>query len=114
MGVILFVCGSTYSIAEETCKACKKNVIELSENFYLSTDQITFADQKIYVNIDNTFYVTPALFSDEKGFYIQLTRSKCRGTCPWYKWECSCGTCNLYELECAGCGGLKAYVKCGN
>jgi len=112
MAMILFLCGTTYSIAEEPCNTCKQNDIELSNNYYLNSDQITFADQKIYVTIHDELYETPALFSDENGLYIQRIRSKCTGRCSWYEWECSCGFCNLYEIQCGNCRGLKAHVKC--
>jgi hypothetical protein len=109
-GIILVCCANIFAQAETPCN---ENIIQLPENYYILSEYIIFADNKIYVNIHDEKYETTALFSDENGYFIQTIRGKCLGLCKWYEWECGrCGFCNLYELECGNCKGLKAHVKC--
>lgn len=116
MIMILFRCipAHSESLSEDKInEPCNSKVIELPEHLYLAVEQITVADNKIYVNIYNEIYETSTLFSDEKGLYIQTINSKCTGECGWFYWQCRrCGFCNLYELECKVCNASKAYYKC--
>lgn len=110
IGIMIF-CGSILCQAENR-ESCQKS-IEFLENYYIESEQVVFTDKKIYVSIDDEKYETPALFSDENGYYIQKIRGKCTGVCTWYEWECgNCHFCNLYEIECGNCKRLKAHVKC--
>lgn len=112
IGMFIFFCSSNLAQAENT-EPCNTQIIELPENYYIQSEQIIFADKKIYININDEKYETPALFSDEDGYFIQTIRGKCTGKCGLFEWECGrCGFCNLYEIECGNCKGLKAHVKC--
>jgi hypothetical protein len=83
-----------------------EGMIELADKIYIESDQINFADKKIYIQIKDSIFETSAIHSDEKGYYIdQVAKS---GNCAWYEWECreeTCLTCNLRgTLKCGRCG----------
>ncbi len=74
---------------------------------YIATDQIHFADNRIYVEIDAAIYETPAIHADGNGYYIVSAAKS--GHCSWYQWECSnpeCQACNLIgrDWTCQKCG----------
>lgn len=84
-----------------------RGIIDLGKKFYVNVEQVDFANQKIYIGTEGIVYETPALFSDENGYYIlQIAQS---GHCAWYEWECSnskCKACNLrgIDYKCRSCG----------
>src|ERR1700735_490457 len=84
-----------------------KTVIELKDKFYIKTDQISLLDNKIFIQVDDLIYETPALYSDQNGFFIDKIASS--GDCAWYQWECrkvNCRTCNQrgIDYKCRKCG----------
>jgi hypothetical protein len=84
---------------------CRKESVRLTQKIYLSADQIRFANGAIYFTFDNYTYETPAIFSDEKGYYIEEIAKS--GNCSWKEWQCEvCGFCNLrlVDWECRRCG----------
>jgi hypothetical protein len=79
-------------------------IINLDQKLYVKMDQIDFCDNKIYVNVDNFIYESPAIFSDQKGYYIEKIAKS--GICSWYEWQCiRCYFCNLrgVDWECRSC-----------
>jgi hypothetical protein len=83
---------------------CSNQVIDLPQKFYVKLDHINFRDNKIYIDVDNFIYATPAIFSDEEGYYIEKIATS--GDCSWYEWQCTkCGACNLrgVDWECRSC-----------
>ena len=82
-----------------------EELIDLLRKFYVKVEQIAFSDNKIYIDVEDLTYVTPAIFSDENGYYIEKIAKS--GNCSWYEWECSkCRACNLrgIDWECRACG----------
>lgn len=45
---------------------------KVAEKVYIGVEQIQCFDNKIYVLIENEILETPALFSDESGYYVIL------------------------------------------
>ncbi len=83
---------------------CHCDVVELEEKIYLNGDQILISDNKIAINIDEVTYETPAVFTDERGYYIEKIGKK--RECSWYEWKCTgCSKCNAKtNWKCKKCG----------
>jgi hypothetical protein len=77
-----------------------KGLIELDEKFYVQLNQIRFSENKIYIQIEDITYETPAIHADDEGYFIEKVASS--GNCAWYEWECprdNCHFCNLRGLD---------------
>ncbi|HEY2811557.1 MAG TPA: hypothetical protein VGJ00_09250 [Rhabdochlamydiaceae bacterium] len=85
---------------------CPEVMIDLAENLYVKGEQIQFADNTIYVMIDDVAFKTPAIYSDECGYYVLALGGE---ACRWYEWKCcKCGTCVWLGIEeCPICGRAK-------
>lgn len=92
------------------CLTCNSNEIDLARNFYVQMEQIILSSNRIYINIDHLIYETPAIFSDENGYYVNkitIDNQAKSGDCSWMEWECSkCKFCNLRGIDwvCRSCG----------
>ena len=100
---ILLLCIHHLAMSDE-----KNNpsTIPLSKKFYLNADQIHLIDNKICIQIEGYVYETPAIRSDEIGYYIDTVAQS--GYCAWYEWQCrdsKCQFCNLrgIDWECRKC-----------
>jgi len=83
-----------------------EGVIELADKIYIEAAQVNFADNKIYIQIKDNIFETPAIHSDENGYYIDQIAGS--GRCAWYEWEChdkKCLYCNLRGIDwkCRAC-----------
>jgi hypothetical protein len=88
------------------CTTCNSNrednhSIDLVQKIYLHTDQVSFHDSKIFVQLFDEVRVVPAVFSDQNGYYI-LTGKRCKS----WQWTCDyCKKCNeLEDYRCVYCG----------
>jgi len=98
--LFLLLCCSAY--AETTDENCQEMQILLERNVYVKLEQILFENNKIFVSINDVIYQTPAIYTDENGYYIQKLFER---ECSWYEWKCPrCYQCNWkIDLVCP-CG----------
>ena len=104
LGIMILCIVNIVSLEASLNRKCNGKVIELMQKFYVQQDQIHFNNNKIYINIEDFTYATPALLSDENGYYIDQVVGS--GSCAWYEWQCTrCLTCNLrgLNLACKSC-----------
>ncbi len=97
-------------VAYAQCSGCNsvgRSSLALNEKMYVEPNQIAFHDSKIYVQLEENVFIVPAIYSDQDGFYIQLTKQP-RGRCEPYEWKCpnpNCGRCNDFSDDtCPRCG----------
>lgn len=81
---------------------------------YIAADKISFSENTILIEIDDMVLPTPAIQSDEGGFYIQYVKvnsSRCDGMLDW---ECGrCGYCNIvFDKCCLVCNRDKRGREC--
>ena len=104
-GKLLIILGVLFCVVSSAIYACLEGDEGINaEKVYVGADQIQCLDNKIYVLIENDILETPALFSDEGGYYVILAAKS--GNCSWYEWKCTrCGYCNLrgIDWECKAC-----------
>ena len=88
--------------ARAVYSGCDQYEQESSERIYLQVDQMSFYDSKIFVRIDDEVFLVPAIFCDQKGYYVLAGKGKCQS----WKWKCKkCGECIDYEhYTCPACG----------
>ena len=60
-------------------------------------NQIVFEEKSIFVQIENDWVIVPAVFSDEKGFYIQEVAPWQSPRCYFYNYDerLYCQNCHL-------------------
>ncbi len=93
----------SYASSSEKCSA---EIVSTLEKMYVNIDQVECSDNKIYVTTDDFVILTPALYWDDKGYYIFLAAES--GNCAWYEWQCrnpTCRFCNLrgVDWKCRAC-----------
>lgn len=72
-----------------SCNAREESLAFLTQKTYLTLDQITFHDSKIYVQLGEDVLVVSAIYSDAGGFFI-----KKNNICAVWEWKCGrCGLC---------------------
>lgn len=81
---------------------------------YITADKIAFSGNSILIEIDDIILATPAIQSDEGGFYIEQVKvnsSRCDGLLDW---ECGrCGYCNtVFDKCCLVCNRDKRGREC--
>lgn len=105
IALLVLCCFWAVSLHASLNPNCNGKIIDLEQKFYVTAEQIQFSENKIYIILKDITYVTPAILSDEDGYYIeQIAKS---GNCAWYEWKCTrCGFCNMRGLdyECRSCG----------
>ena len=88
------------------CSSSHSNSTEDEFKTYLSPDQISFHDSKIFVQLNDDVFLVPAIFADQQGYYILNTKGQ---RCKNWEWKCprsDCGVCNTYDhYHCQACGG---------
>jgi hypothetical protein len=62
---------------------CSEEIVSTLEKMYVDIDQVECSDNKIYVTVDDFVILTPALYCDDKGYYIFLAAKS--GNCAWCK-----------------------------
>ncbi len=90
-----------FDYEEYESSPCDTQIVDLTKKFYITEDQIKLSGNKIYIDVEGIIYETPAVFTDENGYYIEQVAKS--GKCAWYEWECErCGYCNLrgVDYEC--------------
>ncbi len=104
-GKLLRTIAVLFCVVSSAIYACpEEDEAKNAEKVYVGADQIQYFDNKIYVLIEKEILETPALFSDERGYYVILAAKS--GNCAWYEWKCTrCGYCNLrgIDWECKSC-----------
>lgn len=103
IAIIVFL-NSMLSLQASIQEKNEEQIVDLEQKVYVQTDQIYFDSNRIYINIDDFTYETPALSSDDSGYYIDTISKKDK--CSWYHWQCTnCKTCNLRGVnwECKKC-----------
>ncbi len=80
---------------------------------YLSGDQICLREGKIYIQDKDEIFLSPAIYSDEKGFFI-IRASKDSEDCKSDEWWCSkCRQCNKnYYFLCPTCSKANWHNQC--
>lgn len=80
---------------------------DVYEKTYIDPNQVRFAERKIYVNVDDLWMQTTAIFVDDNGFYIDSFRQADESS---FSWKCSnCGKYNeAYRDVCKKCGEPKS------
>lgn len=105
--IFLIILSCNYCLQAD-CISCieHKNAIRnsISEKIYVSLDQVFFQDSQIYLQLSDTSFAIPAIYTDQQGYYVLNNGwfKKCKS----WEWECSnCGNCNSWEYyKCPSCG----------
>lgn len=88
---------------------CKQSEMTTDESIhaqkgklYIPREKIALVDDLILVEIEDLIFETPAIFTDENGFYV--TEVKDDG-CGRLRWRCkNCDECNsLFFSRCSKC-----------
>lgn len=83
-----------------------ESVVELGRKYYVTLEHVNFVDDAIYIEVEGITYKTPAINTDENGYYIDRVSKS--GNCRWYEWQCrnkKCKACNYrgIDRECRKC-----------
>lgn len=112
---LLFVTVSSFSIySYADCDGCGDQVHFVScPKTYVTSDQIDFYENFIFVKINNVIVQTQGLQTDANGIYFEKVRDS---DCGFYEWKCTklsgrgkaCNTCNsIWDSTCYACGKEK-------